>query len=86
MRIIRKLSLLHLLLQADPATASSSTETAPAPPASDAMLSYILDTVLSIQQEVNTMSVRVEQNHINIRQFLRHFEPEDDDDDDDGQD
>jgi hypothetical protein len=32
------------------------------------------------------MSVRVEQNHINIRQCLKHFEPEDDDDDDDGQD
>jgi hypothetical protein len=79
MRIIRKLSLLHLSVQADPVATSSSTPTAP--PAS-AMLSRILDTVLSIQQEVNTMSVRVEQNHINIRQFLRHFEPEDDDDDD----
>jgi len=51
-------------VQADPVATSSSTPTAP--PAS-AMLSRILDTVLSIQQEVNTMSVRVDQNNINIR-------------------
>jgi hypothetical protein len=68
------------LVQADLAAASSSTQTTP--PASDAMLSRILDTILSIQREVNTISVRVEHNHINIRRCLKHFEPEDDDDDD----
>jgi len=66
----------------DPAAASSSTQTALL--AFDAMLSHILDTVLSIQREVNTMRVRVEQNHINIRRCLKQFELEDDDDDDDG--
>jgi hypothetical protein len=67
-------------VHADLVTASSSTQTAS--PTFDVMLSRILNTVLSIQREVNTMSVRVKQNHINIRRCLRHFEPRDDDEDD----
>jgi len=46
------------------------------------MLSRILDTMLSIQREVTTMGIRVEQNHINIKQCLKKLDPEDDDEDD----
>jgi len=47
------------LAQDDPAAASSS-QTTPPPQAIDAMLSRILDTMLSIQREVTTMGIRVE--------------------------
>jgi hypothetical protein len=67
-------------VQSDP-TATSSSHTAPPPPASDAMLSRILDTVLFIQQDVNHMSVCIEHNHINIRRCLKKLEPVDDDED-----
>jgi len=66
--------------QVDPTTASSS-QTAPPSPTTDAMLSRILDTMLSIQWEVTTMGIRVEQNHINIRCCLKKLDPEDDDKD-----
>jgi hypothetical protein len=46
------------------------------------MLSRILDTMLSIQREVTTMGIRVEQNHINIRHCLKKLEPKDADEDD----
>jgi len=69
------------LAQNDPGAASSS-QTAPPPPATNAMLSRILDTMLSIQREVTTMGIRVEQNHINIKQCLKKLDPEDDDEDD----
>jgi hypothetical protein len=46
------------------------------------MLSRILDTMLSIQQEVTTMGICVEQNHINIRWRLKKLDAEDDDEDD----
>jgi hypothetical protein len=69
-------------VQVDPIAASSS-QTALPPPVSDVVLSRNLDIVLSIQQEVNTVSVRVEQNQINIRRCLRHLELEDDDEEDD---
>jgi hypothetical protein len=62
--------------------ATSSSHIAPRSPASDVMLSRILDTVLSIQWDVNHMSVRIEQNHINIRRCLKKLDPEDDDEDD----
>jgi hypothetical protein len=62
--------------QDDPAVASSS-QTAPPPSATDAMLSRILDTMLSIQREVSNMSNNVEQNHINIRCCLKKVDPED---------
>lgn len=66
--------------QDDP-TAASSSQMAP-PPATDAMLSCILDTMLSIKREVTTMGIFVEQNHINIRHCLKKLDPEDDDEDD----
>jgi hypothetical protein len=46
------------------------------------MVSRILDTMLSIQQEITTMGIRVEQNHINIRRCLKKLDPEDEDEDD----
>jgi hypothetical protein len=46
------------------------------------MLSHILDTMLSIQREVTTMGIRVEQNNINIKCYLKKLDPEDDDEDD----
>jgi hypothetical protein len=67
--------------QDDPAAASSS-QIAPPPFVTDAMLSRILDTMLSIQQDITIMGIRVEQNHINIRRCLKKLDPEDDDQDD----
>jgi hypothetical protein len=67
--------------QDDPA-ATSFSQTAPPPPAIDAMLSCILDTMFSIQRELTNMSIHVEQNHINIRHCLKKLDPEDDDEDD----
>jgi hypothetical protein len=64
--------------QDDPTVASSS-QTAPPPLAINAMLSRILDTILSIQREVTNMSICVEQNHTNIRRCLKKLDPEDDD-------
>jgi hypothetical protein len=69
------------LAQDDPAAASSS-QTAPPPPVTDAMLSRILDTMLSIQRKVINMGIRVEQNQINIKCCLKKLDPEDDDEDD----
>jgi hypothetical protein len=43
----------------DDLTAASFSQTVPPPLATDAMLSRILDTILSIQQEVTTMGIRV---------------------------
>jgi hypothetical protein len=66
--------------QDDPAAASSS-QTAPPRSATNAMLACVLDTMLSIQWEVTTMGIHVEQNHINIRRCLKKLDPEDDDED-----
>ncbi len=58
----------------DDLTAASFSQTVPPPLATDAMLSRILDTMLSIQWEVTTMGIRVEQNHINIRSCLKKLD------------
>jgi hypothetical protein len=42
-----------------------------------------MDALSYLQQEVNTIGVRVEQCQIDIRRCLQHLKPEDDDADDD---
>jgi hypothetical protein len=42
-----------------------------------------MNALSSLQREVSTIGVRVEQYHIDIKQCLKHFEPHNDDADDD---
>jgi hypothetical protein len=67
-----QLEVASPLAQDDPTTTSSS-QTTPPPPTTDAMLSRILDTMLSIQREVTTMGICVEQNYINIKRASRNW-------------
>jgi hypothetical protein len=69
-------------VQPDP-TAASSSQTTPPPPSFDVAFSQIMDALSSLQREVSTISVRVEQCQIDIKQCLKHFEPQNDDADDD---
>jgi hypothetical protein len=47
----------------------------------DASFAQMMDMLSSIQREVNSISVRVEQRQINIQECLKRYHPSRDDED-----
>jgi hypothetical protein len=62
-------------------TGASSSQTAPPPPSYKAGFAQVMSALSSIQREVNSISVRVEQYQIDIQECLNHHHlPHDDED------
>jgi hypothetical protein len=68
-------------VQVDQHTAASSSQTAPPPPSYDDNFAQIMAALNSIQREVSTINVRVEQCQIDIKECLSFHHPHNDDDD-----
>jgi hypothetical protein len=62
-------------------TGASSSQTAPPPPSYDASFAQVMSALSSIQRDVNSINVRVEQCQLNIQKCLRHHHPSHDDKD-----
>jgi hypothetical protein len=68
-------------VQGDLHAASSSSQTAPPPSSYDAGFAQMMDILGALQREVRTISVRVEQCQIDIKECLKHHHPHNDDED-----
>jgi hypothetical protein len=69
------------LVHDDQHVVTSSSQTAPPPPSYDTSFAPMTDILRTLQREVSTIGVRVEQYQIDIKDCLNHHHPHIDDED-----